>query len=143
MIGHLYTLLLVGSGTAPPAPTITPAGRGRRTLAEWEADWAKRVENKPVTPKAKRRLKREAAREVYFDPLPDVAQAYIERLKAEQEAARLAEFRALLDLQVEASQVQRDIAHAALLMAQRQYEETKRRIEEFDVMYVAAILAEA
>lgn len=147
MIGHLYTLLLVGGGTAAP-PVASGAGKGS-SLADYEAEWArKRAEQaleaaQDAPAQVRRRIKREAARKIYFDPLPDVAQVYVERLKAEKEAAKLAEMRALLDLAAQTSAIQAEIARAAVLMAQRKRAEAERAIEEFDVMYVAAILAEA
>ena len=55
----------------------------------------------------------------------------------------MAETKALLDLMVTTSGVRAEIARAAARIARRQAEEAARLIEEFDVMYVAAVLAEA
>jgi hypothetical protein len=138
MIGHLYTLLLVGGSEAPAIPK---AGKGR-TLAEIEAEWAKtREETQPK--KAARKARTKIVREVYFAPRDEVATAYVDRLKQEREAAQLAEMRALLDLQAETGRVSAEIARAALELARQQARETQRRLEEFDVIYVAAMLAEA
>ena len=146
MIGHLYTLLFVGGGVAPQP---TGAGKGK-SLAEHEAEWASRrawdaVEQAQQEPaQVRRRVRRQAAREVYFaDPLPDVARVYVDRLKAEKEAAQLAEMRALLDLQAQTSAVQAEIARAAVQMARRKQQQAAQQLEEFDVMYVAAVLASA
>lgn len=148
MIGHLYTLLFVGGAVAPPA---TPPGAGKgKSLADHESEWASRkawdaVEQAQQEPaQVRRRVRRQAAREVYFaDPLPDVARVYVDRLKAEKEAAQLAEMRALLDLQAQTSAVQAEIARAAVQMARRKQEQAAQQLEEFDVMYVAAVLANA
>ena len=147
MIGHLYTLLFVGGAVAP---LVTPgAGKGK-SLAEHEAEWASRkawdaVEQAQQEPaQVRRRVRRQAAREVYFaDPLPDVARVYVDRLKAEKDAAQLAEMRALLDLQAQTSAVQAEIARAAVQMARRKQQQAAQQLEEFDVMYVAAVLASA
>jgi hypothetical protein len=132
-------LALVGGAVTTP----TGAGRGRRTLADYEREWAQKpLDELPA--QERRRVKRQAAREVYMaPPLPDVAQVYVDRLKAEKEAAQLAEFRALLDLQAQTSTVQAEIARAAVQMARKKQAEAAQALEEFDVMYVAAILAEA
>lgn len=136
------SLLLALTAAVAPPPVV--AGKGGKTLAEYEAEWAN---SPPQTAQERRRLKREAARKVYLEPfkpeLPDVAQAYIDRLKAELDAARTAEIAALLDLRAQTSAVQADIARAAVLMAEKRRADIARQIEEFDVMYVAAILAEA
>ena len=143
MIGSLYTLLLVGGGAvAPTGPT--PAGRS--SLADYEREWEGRrqalEQAKDAPAQVRRRIKRQAAREAYFAPaLPDVAQVYVDRLKAEREAAQVAEFKALLDLAAQTSAVQADIARAAVVMAQRKQAAAAQALEEFDVMYVAAILA--
>lgn len=136
-------------GSNEASVTVSSAGHGSR-LADYEAQWANKrvqqaldaVEHAP-TSKARRRAKREAAREVYFAPLPDVAQVYVDGLKQKVEAARIAELRALMDLGDESRKIRQDIAQAAVVLAQRQRMEAERAIEEFDVMYVATILANA
>ena len=141
-------LALVGSGVEPPA---LPVGAGKgKSLADHEAEWSSRraweaVEAAQQEPaQVRRRVRRQAARTVYFtDPLPDVARVYVDRLKAEKEAAQLAEMRALLDLQAQTSAVQAEIARAAVQMARRKQEQAAQQLEEFDVMYVAAVLASA
>lgn len=141
------SLLLALTGQAPVG--ITAAGRGSR-LADYEAQWATRrvqealeaVESAP-TSRARRRAKREAAREVYFEPLPDVAQQYVDGLKAKVEAARVVEIRALMDLGDESRVIRQEIAQAAVALAKARRLEAERAIEEFDVMYVATILASA
>lgn len=136
-------LLLFGAVHAPPAIAV-PAGHG--TLADAEADWAARKVQEAVAEPAKvrRRLTREAARATYFaEPLPDVARVYVERLQAEKASAELAEMRALLDLQAQTSTVRAGIARAAVVMARKKQARAAQQLEEFDVMYVAAILAGA
>lgn len=125
------------------AAVQTGAGKGSKTLADYEREWLnKPIEELPA--KARRLAKRQAAREVYFaPPLPDVAQVYVERLKAERYEAELAEMRALLDLSSQASAVKADVARAAVQMARKKQADAAQALEEFDVMYVAAILAEA
>jgi hypothetical protein len=119
------------------------AGKGSKTLAEYEAEWRDRpIEELPA--KVRRLVKRKAAREVYFaDPLPEVAQVYVDRLKGQRYQAELAEMRALLDLSAQVSETQADIARAAVQMARKKQAEAAQALEEFDVMYVATILAEA
>jgi ABC-type amino acid transport system permease subunit len=119
------------------------AGVGSKTLAEYEAEWRDRpIEELPA--KVRRLVKRKAAREVYFaDPLPEVAQVYVDRLKGQRYQAELAEMRALLDLSAQVSETQADIARAAVQMARKKQAEAAQALEEFDVMYVATILAEA
>jgi hypothetical protein len=121
------------------------AGKGGRTLADYEREW----QNKPIEAlpaKVRRLVKRQAARDVYFAPpvqLPEIAQVYVDRLKAERYAAELAEMRALLDLSSQASAVRAEVARAAVQMARKKQADAAQALEEFDVMYVAAILAEA
>jgi stress response protein YsnF len=123
------------------------AGKGGRTLADYEREWqSKPIEALPA--KVRRLVKRQAAREVYFQPpadaqLPDVARAYVDRLKAERYTAELAEMRALLDLASQASAVRAEVARAAIQIARKKQADAAQALEEFDVMYVAAILAEA
>lgn len=141
------SLLLALAATVAP-PVASGAGKGS-SLADYEVEWSRKraeqaleaAQDSPA--QVRRRIKREAARKVYFDPPPDVAKVYVDRLKAEKEAAKLAEMRALLDLAAQTSAIQAEIARAAVLMAQKKRAEAERAIEEFDVMYVAAILAEA
>ena len=125
----------------PPAVAV-PAGHG--TLADAEAEWRK-VEAADEQPaKVRRKVKREAARATYFtDPLPDVAQVYVARLQAEKASAEFAEMRALLDLQTQTSTVRADIARAAVVMARKKQAQAAQQLEEFDVMYIASILANA
>jgi hypothetical protein len=96
------------------------------------------------TARVRRRVRRQAAREVYFaPPLPDVAHVYVEHLKAERYEAELAEMRALLDLSYQASAASAEVARAAVQIARKKQADAAQALEEFDVMYVAAILAEA
>ena len=130
------SLLLALTGTAP---AVVTGGIGR-TLAYYEAQWARRG-TKDAPAKERRQAKRQAARAVYFPPpLPDVAREYVERLKTEREEAKKAEFQALMDLASKPSEIHADIARAAVLMAQRKQAAAAQALEEFDVMYVAAIL---
>jgi membrane protein involved in colicin uptake len=141
MIGHLYTLLFV-SGEEVATPK---AGKGsRKTLADYEVEWAN-AEKQPEATQARRRIKREAARVLYTETiaLPPEQRARLTDLQARKEAATLAETKALLDLMVTTSGVRAEIARAAARIARRQAEEAARLIEELDVMYVAAVLAEA
>jgi hypothetical protein len=121
----------------------TGAGKGSKTLADYEREWQdKPLDELPA--KVRRIVKRQAAREVYFaTPLPDVALVYVERLKAERYEAELAEMRALLDLSAQTSAVKAEVAKAAVQMARKKQADAAQALEEFDVMYVAAILAEA
>lgn len=137
-------LLLFRGASAPVTGNAVPAGHG--TLADAEAEWASRPVQEAIEQPAKvrRRIKREAARAEYFsDPLPDVARAYVDRLQAEKASAVVAEMRALLDLQAQTSTVRADIARAAVVMARKKQAHAAQQLEEFDVMYVATILANA
>lgn len=122
---------------------VVAAGAGSKSLAEYEAEWRDRPTEGPPA-KVQKRATIKAAREVYFPAyLPDVAQVYVDRLKAQKESARVAEVRAWLDLQEQTSALRADIARAAISMAQRKQAKAKRELEEFDVMYVAAVLESA
>lgn len=136
-------LLALTGGDVVPPPSQIGAGRGSKTLADYEREWQdKPLDELPA--KARRIVKRQAAREVYFaPPLPDVARVYVERLKAERYEAELAEMRALLDLSAQTSAVRGEVARAAVQMARKKQADAAQALEEFDVMYVAAILAEA
>jgi hypothetical protein len=133
--------------TAAVAVAAQGAGKGS-TLADYEAEWARKrtqeaVEQTEQAPaQVRRRIRREAAREVYFKP-PAEIQAKADTLKAQRELAQLAEMRALLDLAATTSAAQAEIARIAVEMAKRKRAEAEAAIEELDVMYVAAILAEA
>ena len=149
----LAALVAVGSGSAVLTASVSRANAGAGkggSLADYEAEWAlKRAQDaiekaQGESSKVRRRVRRQAAREVYFaPPLPDVAQVYVERLKAERYEAELAEMRALLDLSSQASAVKAEVARAAVQMARKKQAAAAQALEEFDVMYVAAILAEA
>lgn len=133
------------SGTLTAFAANVGAGK---TLADYEAEWAlnraqEAIEKAKAAPaQVRRRIKREAAREVYFKP-PAEIQAKADTLKAQRELAQLAEMRALLDLAATTSAAQAEIARIAVEMARRKRAEAEAAIEELDVMYVAAILAEA
>ncbi len=133
--------------TAAVAVASTGAGKGS-SLADYEAEWARKraqeaVEQAETVPaQARRRIKREAARQVYFKP-PAEIQAQADTLRAQREIAQLAEMRALLDLAATTSAAQAEIARIAVEMARKKKAEAQRLMEELDVMYVAAILAEA
>lgn len=124
------------------------AGKGS-TLADHEAEWALKRAHEAIekaqgeSSQVRRRVRRQAAREVYFQPLPDVAQQYVDGLKAKVEAARVVEIRALMDLGDESRVIRQEIAQAAVALAKARRLEAERAIEEFDVMYVATILASA
>lgn len=142
------SISVTATGTLTAFALNVAAGKG--SLADYEAEWAlkraqdaiEKAQGEPA--KVRRRVRRQAAREVYFaPPLPDVAQVYVERLKAERYEAELAEMRALLDLSSQASAVKADVARAAVQMARKKQADAAQALEEFDVMYVAAILAEA
>lgn len=137
----MLLLLFRGAASVVAAPVV--GGRGSKTLADYEAEWRDRpIEELPA--KARRLVKRKAAREVYFsEPLPEGAQVYVDRLKGQRYQAELAEMRALLDLSAQVSETQAEIARAAVQMARKKRAEAAQALEEFDVMYVATILAEA
>lgn len=129
--------------------TLTALGNGAgKSLAEYEAEWAfkraqeaiEKAQGKPA--QVRRRIKREVAREVYFKT-PAEVQAKADTLKAQREIAQLAEMRALLDLAATTSAAQAEIARIGVEMARRKKAEADAAIEEFDVMYIAAILAGA
>lgn len=142
------SISVTATGTLTAFSRNVAAGKG--SLADYEAEWAlKRAQDaiekaQGESSKVRRRVRRQAAREVYFaPPLPDVALVYVERLKAERYEAELAEMRALLDLSSQASAVKAEVARAAVQMARKKQADAAQALEEFDVMYVAAILAEA
>ena len=142
------SISVTATGTLTAFSLNVAAGKG--SLADYEAEWALKraqdaIEKAQGEPsKVRRRVRRQAARDVYFaPPLPDVALVYVDRLKAERHEAELAEMRALLDLSSQASAVKAEVARAAVQMAQKKQADAAQALEEFDVMYVAAILAEA
>ena len=116
----------------------TPAGHGTR-LADYEQQWSQQEQVEPapvVRPKAKRRA------EVHtLNALPEVARVYVDRLKAERDEARTDEIRALMALGSEATAIRVEVTRAAAEFARRKQEAAAQALEEFDVMYVAAILA--
>jgi hypothetical protein len=143
------SIVVTATGTLTAVSLNVAAGKGG-SLADYEAEWALKRAQEAIekahgaSSQVRRRVRRQAAREVYFaPPLPDVAQVYVERLKAERYEAELAEMRALLDLSAQTSSVKAEVAKAAVQMARKKQADAAQALEEFDVMYVAAILAEA
>ena len=139
MIGSLYTLLLVG---ASAAVTPVPAGHGSR-LADYEQQWLRQETREQVQapkPKAKPKAKAETHKP---NALPEPVQQYVDKLQADYDSARTAEIRALMDLGSQARAIREEVTLAAIEHARRKQAAAAQAIEEFDVIYVAAILATA
>lgn len=148
LTGEAGAYLLTGfEGTFAYSGASTGAGKGK-TLADYETEWALQRANEAIDRAQKapsqerRRIKRQAAREVYFKA-PAEIQQQSDQLKARRDIAQIAEIRALLDMAAAQSSAQAEIARVAVDMARKKKREADAAIEEFDVMYVAAVLAEA
>ena len=146
MLGHLYTLLLVGSSEAPPAPPPSVSGgwptlrrERRKNLEPWQEElerlFAKpepEVEVQPVeeakpAPVAVGLTKSQRA---YIDGL----YASIVRAKNEQERAR----RMALVATAEREALE---AQAMLAVAVEAERVAKRQMMDFDIAFVATVLA--
>jgi len=147
MIGHLYTLLFVGGdAVAPPVEQVTPGYGGfrldpprKRKREAWQDELARlREKLQPEAPKVAQVAEPVA---VVVPQLTKADQAYIDgalaaiiQAKNEQEAARKA---------IEAAQAEQERAAAELLLMQAIEAEriAQQEMMDFDIAFVAAVLA--